>query len=140
MKNTSPTPATRTSPQKQGASTATLLFGIWLFIAAFVLATTPEGMRNSLVIGILLMVCSALRLRKESSFLWSCANVVFGFWMLLGPQPLVFGSNPFRWSDFALGWATVTLSILGATGRDIVMRRDTAVVERTSLAEYHKAA
>lgn len=137
MKNTS---TTRVSPQKQNSSIATLLFGIWLVVAAFVLASTPEGMKNSLVIGILLIICSALRLRKDSSFLWSCANVVFGFWMLLGPQPLVFKNSGLRWSDFALGWATVALSILASTGHDIIMSRDAPVVERTSPPDYHHAA
>ena len=137
MKNTS---TTRVSPQKQNSSIATLLFGIWLVVAAFVLASTPEGMKNSLVIGILLIICSALRLRKDSSFLWSCANVVFGFWMLLGPEPLVFKNSGLRWSDFALGWATVALSILASTGHDIIMARDVPVVERTSPPDYHHAA
>ncbi len=140
MENTSITRRTRVSPQKQGASTATLLFGIWLMVAAFIFATTPEGKWNSLVIGILLLACSALRLRKNSSFLWSCANVIFGFWMLLGPQPLIYKNTPFRWSDFALGWATVALSIMGATGHDRVADDDTDFVDHNAIPIHRRFA
>jgi hypothetical protein len=139
MKTTSTEPVTRLSPQKRFSSMVTLLFGIWLVIAGFVLSVTHEGMWNSVVIGVLLFACSGLRLRRNSSFLWSCVNVILGFWMLLGPRPLVFIDNPFRWTDFALGWATVVLSIAAATGHDRVVERERPTIERTTLPEYHGA-
>lgn len=140
MKNTSLASTTRMSPLKRGVSTATLLLGVWVFIAGFVLAATPAGMRNNIVVGILLFIFSALRLRRNSNAAWSWANVVLGFWLLLGPQALAYTNSPLRWNDFAIGWATVALSILGATARDRILSRDIATTEHGAIPEHRKVA
>jgi peptidoglycan/LPS O-acetylase OafA/YrhL len=138
MENTSLAPITVMSPQKQGVSIATLLLGVWVIVAGFILAAKPAGMRNNITVGILLFIFSALRLRRNSSAAWSWANAVLGFWILAGPQALAYSSSPLRWNDFALGWATIALSILGATGHDRLARRGFPVQGDTT--EEHRAA
>ena len=140
MENTSLAPTIRMSPLKRGASIATLLLGAWVLIAGFVLAAKQVGLRNSIVVGLLLMAFSALRSRRNSNAAWSWANVVLGLWLLLGPQALAYTDSPLRWNDFAIGWATIVLSVLAATSHDRFIRREISNTEGGTIPEHRKVA
>lgn len=97
--------------QARAASGVNILLGIWLIISPwvydFATGVGAASTWNSVILGILVVICAANRYaspRSSPGFSW--ANVVFGIWALISPW--VYGYS----GDLAAMWNSVIAGIL----------------------------
>ena len=96
---------TPNTPRTFGVSRLSLLLGIWLLIAPFMLGyNLGVATWNDIILGILVAGVALLRTFGNVQAGTSWLNVVFGIWLIIAPFALNYADHPAaRWNDIILG-------------------------------------
>jgi hypothetical protein len=89
----------------------TLIAGIWLIVAPFILGYVDSAaITNDVIVGILLGGLSLVRLFSNFRPSWlSWANIVLGFWLIIAPFVLGYTLAASQWNDIIVGIVVVAL-------------------------------
>ncbi|HET9016890.1 MAG TPA: SPW repeat protein [Thermomicrobiaceae bacterium] len=106
------------SGQNAAASGLTVIAGIWLIIAPFVLGYAPlrGSMWNAIVVGAIVAVLAAIRVWGPRATTWlSWIIIALGAWMIASPW--IYhntGSAAVFWDDIIVGAVIVVLGVWSA--------------------------
>lgn len=91
--------------QIRTASGINAILGIWLIIAAFVVADSQEAYWNDLLVGIVVLILAATRLSKptDGTKPASWVNAAIGVWLIAAPFVLGYVADAERWNDIIVG-------------------------------------
>lgn len=98
------------------ANYGTLVLGIWLIIAPFVLGYIDSAaITNDIVVGIVLAGVALVRLFSSFRPFWlNWVNIVLGLWLIVAPFVLGYTLAASQWNDIVVGIAVVALGAWNA--------------------------
>ncbi len=96
----------------------TVVLGVWLIIAPFIL-TFPSAvaMWNSIIVGVIVLILSWIRAANPASSPGlSWINAILGLWLIVAPFVLNMATTTMsaRWNDIVLGIAVIVFSVWAA--------------------------
>lgn len=98
--------------QSMTANGLSVLAGIWLIIAPFILgylSNTPKT--NDVWLGIIVGVVALINMFTSFRATWlSWINVIAGAWLIIAPFALSYPSTTPRWNDVILGIIVIALA------------------------------
>jgi len=117
---------TATAPavgQIRTASGINVVLGLWLIIAAFVVAVSEEAYWNDLLVGIVVLILAATRLSKpiEGTKPASWVNAAIGVWLIAAPFILGYTADQEMWNDIIVG---VLILVFGAWSASLPREAD----------------
>jgi len=97
----------------KGTSYGTLILGIWLILAPFILGYVDSAaITNDVIIGIILAGIALVRLFSSFRPFWlSWVNIVLGFWLIIAPFVLGYTLAASQWNDIIVGILIVALGV-----------------------------
>jgi hypothetical protein len=90
--------------EAKSLSAINLLLGMWLIISPFMIANTSATLRyNQVIIGVIVIIMSAIRFLAPAFQLASWANGLSGVWMIISPFLLYYRTTFTYWNAIATG-------------------------------------
>ena len=105
------------STRSFGLSGISILLGIWLILAPFVLAYTGVQVAtwNDIILGVLICAMALIRTFGAGQAGAGWINVLLGIWLVIAPFILNYGENPApTWNDIILGILIIIFAWSGA--------------------------
>ncbi len=95
----------------RSANYGTLILGIWLIVAPFILGYVDSAaVTNDVIVGIILGGLALIRLFSNFRPSWlNWVNIVLGFWLIIAPFVLAYTLAASQWNDIVVGIVVVAL-------------------------------